>query len=68
MDTGKITITKGYKGVDDTNPLMTQRFGADPYAMVYRDRVYIYMTADVFEYNTDGMSRKIHTVRFTRLT
>ncbi len=54
MDTGKITITKGYKGVDDTNPLMTQRFGADPYAMVYRDRVYIYMTADVFEYNTDG--------------
>lgn len=67
MDTGKITITKGYKGVDDTNPLMTQRFGADPYAMVYRDRVYIYMTADVFEYNTDGNVKentysKIHQI------
>ena len=31
----ELTITKGYKGINDTNPLMTQRFGADPYAMVY---------------------------------
>jgi len=54
MDTEKITINKGYKGVEDTNPLMTQRFGADPYAMVYKDRVYIYMTADAFEYDADG--------------
>lgn len=44
----------GYKGLDDTNPLMTQRFGADPYAMVYEDRVYFYMTADSFEYDAAG--------------
>lgn len=67
MDTEKIMITKGYKGVDDTNPLITQRFGADPYAMVYRDRVYIYMTADAFEYDTDGNVKqntysKIHQI------
>lgn len=67
MDTEKITLTKGYKGVEDTNPLMTQRFGADPYAMVYKDRVYIYMTADAFEYEADGSIKentysKIHQI------
>ena len=43
-----LQLTKSYKGLDQTNPLMTQRFGADPYAMVYEDRVYFYMTADAF--------------------
>lgn len=67
MYTEKITITKGCKGVEDTNPLMTQRFGADPYAMVYKDRVYIYMTADAFEYDTDRSIKentysKIHQI------
>ncbi|MBO4696364.1 MAG: family 43 glycosylhydrolase [Lachnospiraceae bacterium] len=38
----------------DNNPLMTQRLGADPYALVYDGRVYIYMTADVIETNPDG--------------
>lgn len=42
------------KGVLYNNPLMTQKFGADPYAMVYDGRVYIYMTADALEYNADG--------------
>lgn len=46
--------TKSYKGLKDTNPVMTQRFGADPFAMVYGDRVYIYMTADALEYGADG--------------
>ena len=50
----QITITQSYKGLTDTNPLITQRFGADPYALVYEDRVYIYMTADTFEYNGAG--------------
>lgn len=49
-----IQLTKSYKGLDETNPLMTQRFGADPYAMVYGDRVYFYMTADAFEYDAEG--------------
>lgn len=67
MDIEKITITKGYKGVEDTNPLITQRFGADPYAMIYKDRVYIYMTADAFAYDIDGSVKentysKIHQI------
>ena len=49
-----LQLTKSYKGLDETNPLMTQRFGADPYAMVYGDRVYFYMTADAFEYDAGG--------------
>ena len=35
-----------YKKVENHNPVMTQRFGADPWAMVYGDRVYLYMTGD----------------------
>nr|WP_246293889.1 carbohydrate-binding protein [Paenibacillus planticolens] len=38
----------------NSNPLFTQKFGADPFAMVYNGRVYVYMTNDVLEYNTDG--------------
>lgn len=49
-----MTYAKSYKGLMDTNPIMTQRFGADPYAMVYGDRVYFYMTADAFEYDAAG--------------
>lgn len=48
------TPTQSYKGLNHTNPLMTQSFGADPYAMVYGDRVYLYMTGDVFEYDGGG--------------
>lgn len=46
--------TTSYKGVMDTNPIISQKFGADPYAMVYGDRVYFYMTADAFEYDAEG--------------
>lgn len=49
-----IDKAKNVKGMLDTNPLMTQRFGADPYAMVYEDTLYIYMTGDIPEYNADG--------------
>ncbi|WP_063795645.1 carbohydrate-binding protein [Paenibacillus sp. Soil750] len=38
----------------NNNPLFSQKFGADPYAMVYNGRVYVYMTNDVLEYNADG--------------
>lgn len=66
----EIAVTEGYKGLEDTNPIMTQRFGADPYAMVYKDRVYFYMTADEFEYdvtkeikeNTYGRIHRINVV------
>lgn len=49
-----IDFTENYKGLEDSNPLMTQRFGADPYALVYDDRVYLYMTADAFEHDATG--------------
>lgn len=49
------------------NPLMVQRLGADPYALVYDGRVYIYMTGDVIETNADGSPKansyqKINTI------
>jgi arabinoxylan arabinofuranohydrolase len=49
-----IELTKAVKGFGFKNPLMTQRLGADPYALVYNDRVYLYMTGDVVEYDKDG--------------
>nr|WP_051421877.1 glycoside hydrolase family 43 protein [Cohnella panacarvi] len=36
------------------NPLVSHRFGADPYALVYGDRVYLFATNDVLEYDADG--------------
>ena len=60
-------IKKGYKSAGENNPVMTQRFGADPYALVYNGRVYLYMTGDVLEYNADGTVKnnsysKINTI------
>ncbi|HQF49269.1 MAG TPA: endo-1,4-beta-xylanase [Paludibacteraceae bacterium] len=42
-----------WKPIGDHNPLYTQRYGADPCAMVYNGRVYVYMTNDIYEYK-DG--------------
>ena len=50
----EIEIAKAVKPLTDHNPLMTQRFGADPYALVYDGRVYIYMTGDTPMYEADG--------------
>ncbi|WP_342744299.1 glycoside hydrolase family 43 protein [Bacillus alkalicellulosilyticus] len=33
------------------NPLVSHKFGADPYVLVFEDRVYIYATHDVLEYD-----------------
>lgn len=50
----KFSFAKNYKTAGHSNPVMTQAFGADPYALVYGDTVYIYMTADAFEYDNKG--------------
>lgn len=42
------------KKMSEHNPVMTQRYGADPYALVYGDTVYFYMTADIYEYDENG--------------
>jgi hypothetical protein len=39
------------------NPLFSHKFGADPYAMEYDGRIYIYMTNDILQYNADGSVR-----------
>lgn len=38
----------------DHNPLMTQSFSADPYALVFEGRVYLYLTGDKYMYEADG--------------
>lgn len=50
----KVDFAKSLKTAYYTNPLITQHFGADPYAMEYDGRIYIYMTADAFEYDAAG--------------
>ena len=41
-------LKAGLKQEGEHNPVITQRFGADPYALVYEGRVYLYMTGDTF--------------------
>lgn len=36
------------------NPLISHKFGADPCVLVYRDRVYVYTTNDILEYDGNG--------------
>lgn len=47
-------LCQSFKAAGENNPVMTQRFGADPWAMPYGDRVYLYMTGDFYEYKDDG--------------
>ncbi len=54
MSFDNITLAKTVKPITDRNPVMVQRFGADPYALVYGDRVYLYMTGDTPMYDGDG--------------
>ena len=49
-----LALQKSLKTIGNHNPVMTQRFGADPYAMVYDGRVYLYMTGDDPMYKSDG--------------
>ncbi len=47
-------LAKSYKGVLNNNPIIEQHYGADPFALVYEDTVYFYMTADAYEYDEAG--------------
>ncbi len=49
-----LKIMNSYKPLSDHNPVMVQRFGADPYAMEYKGRIYIYMTLDYPEVDDLG--------------
>ncbi|MBR4362094.1 MAG: endo-1,4-beta-xylanase [Ruminococcus sp.] len=45
-----VSIADSFKKNNENNPLYTQRFGADPGWLVYDGRLYVYTTADEFEY------------------
>ncbi len=49
LDTKALAKKLGYG-----NPITTHEFGADPYAIVYDGRVYVYMTADDYEFSDKG--------------
>ncbi|NLJ96048.1 MAG: family 43 glycosylhydrolase [Clostridiales bacterium] len=49
-----LELNKSYKPIGNGNPLITQGFGADPYGMVYKDKVYVYMTQDEVMYDSQG--------------
>lgn len=42
----------------NANPLMAHKFGADPYALVFNNRVYLYMTSDKLEYDANEIPQK----------
>ncbi|MCR5204425.1 MAG: family 43 glycosylhydrolase [Lachnospiraceae bacterium] len=50
----EVKLAKSYKGVANNNPIIEQHYGADPFALVYDDTVYFYMTADAYEYDAKG--------------
>jgi arabinoxylan arabinofuranohydrolase len=45
------------KSVGNSNPLIDHHLGADPFALTYNGRVYLYMSSDSYEYNSDGTIR-----------
>ena len=49
-----VKLAKTYKGFINNNPIIEQHYGADPFALVYDDTVYFYMTADAYEYDEKG--------------
>ncbi|MBE6875420.1 MAG: carbohydrate-binding protein, partial [Ruminococcus sp.] len=49
-----VSPVASYKKEGENNPLYTQRFGADPGVMEYNGRVYVYMTDDTIEYDSNG--------------
>nr|WP_281281729.1 RICIN domain-containing protein [Paenibacillus oralis] len=58
-ETAAIAKTPG-----NSNPLMDHKLGADPSALVYNGRVYIYMSSDAYEYDSNG---KIKANSFSNL-
>lgn len=68
MNTEKVKALDCIKNPKDHNPVMTQKYSADPYAMVFDGRVYLYMTGDEPMYEADGSLKvnnysNINTIR-----
>jgi hypothetical protein len=55
-----VTIAEAYKPIGQHNPILPHRFGADPYALVYKNRVYVYATNDAV--TRDGRGKVINNM------
>lgn len=55
----KLELAPAYKAIGYHNPIMSQRFGADPYALAYGDRLYVYMTNDSQQLSFDNEGKGI---------
>ena len=62
LNTGAIAKLPGY-----SNPLMDHKLGADPFAMVYDGRIYIYMSSDEYERDGDGNITENHFNNLNRI-
>lgn len=67
-ETSEMEVLNSVKNPMEHNPLITHKYSADPYAMVYDGRVYLYMTGDEPMYEADGSIKKndysnINTIR-----
>lgn len=49
-----LAIAPDYKPIGMHNPIISHRFGADPYALVYEDRVYVFATNDAIVRDGSG--------------
>jgi arabinoxylan arabinofuranohydrolase len=49
-----LSLGTSLKNYTDHNPITTHDFGADPWALVYNDRVYLYLTGDSLQYDDNG--------------
>ncbi|MDQ6417848.1 glycoside hydrolase family 43 protein [Paenibacillus sp. LHD-117] len=55
LKVSSITLTKPVgKLPPNGNPVIAHKFGADPYALVFNGRVYLYNTNDVLEFDSEG--------------
>lgn len=58
-----LSLEESWKKDNENNALYTQRFGADPGWMVYKDRLYVYTTNDAYEYNNGQIQENTYDVR-----
>lgn len=56
------------KIMGNANPLITHKFGADPFAMEYNGRIYVYMTNDHYTYDSNGALEKNQYGKINKIT
>ncbi|WP_054743106.1 family 43 glycosylhydrolase [Cellulosilyticum ruminicola] len=55
-----VALTKAYKGLNENNPIATQKYSADPGVMVYGDTVYVYATSDQVLYKNGSIQENTY--------